>query len=182
MGSYPTGARGFATLDPRHPAAWGICDRCGQRYDLRDLTFQYEWAGVGLQNLRILVCRRKCLDIPNEQLRAYAVPADPLPVRNPRPDFSDMGGPIIVTTVAATSSPLLPASVARNYMALEMPASFGVSINPTGGDASPGAMGASFFAPGSAINLLGTAAQSAMTYWCAVAGLQLVVQIDNDAG
>jgi len=34
-------------------------------------------------NIRILVCRR-CLDTPQEQLRAIVVPADPLPIINAR--------------------------------------------------------------------------------------------------
>lgn len=182
MGSYPSGANGFAFVNPRRPSAWGICDRCGFRYLHSDLTWQFEWSGAQLQNQRILVCKHKCLDVPQEQLRAYAPPPDPIPIRNPRPDFSDMGGPIVITTVAAASSQLLPASAARNYMALEMPAAFGVSINATGGSASPGSSGAAFYAPGSAINLIGVSSQSLINYWCAVAGLRLVVQVAEDAG
>lgn len=182
MGAYPSGAKGFAFVDARRPVAYAICDRCGQRFNRTDLAWQFEWAGPRLQNQRILVCVRKCLDVPNEQLRSYSPPPDPLPVRNPRPDQSDMGGPTVLTTVKATSSPLIPALAGRNYMAMEMPISFGVSINATGGNAAPGSSGAKFYAPGSAINLIGPAAASAMTYWCAVAGLQLVVQTDSDAG
>lgn len=36
-------------------------------------------------NLRKLVCKR-CLDIPNEQLRPRILSADPVPVANPRPE------------------------------------------------------------------------------------------------
>ena len=93
-------ANGRARVNAKHPSAFGICDRDGFRYNLRDLIWQYEWSGIKLQNTRFLVCRR-CLDKPNEQLRAYAVPPDPIPVRNPRPDLSYMGNaPLIVTTVA----------------------------------------------------------------------------------
>ncbi len=42
-----------------------------------------EWAGNKLMNKRQLVCRR-CNDIPNTQLRAIVLPADPMPVMNPR--------------------------------------------------------------------------------------------------
>ena len=95
-------ANGHARVSARNPSAFGICDRDGQRWNLRDLRWQNEWSGIKLQNLRILVCPR-CLDRPNEQLRAYAVPPDPLPVRNPRPDSSYMGDmPTIVTTIAGT--------------------------------------------------------------------------------
>lgn len=90
MGAFPRGANGFARVDPRRPSAFAICDRCGQRYLHADLKWQMEWQGVQLQNKRILVCRRKCYDEPNPQLRAYAVPPDPLPVLNARPDLSDM--------------------------------------------------------------------------------------------
>ena len=36
-----------------------------------------------MTNLRFLVCRR-CLDVPNQQLRAIILPADPVPINNPR--------------------------------------------------------------------------------------------------
>ena len=42
-----------------------------------------EWRGTSLQNLWILVCRR-CLDVPQEQLRAIQLPADPVPIWQPR--------------------------------------------------------------------------------------------------
>lgn len=34
-------------------------------------------------NLRILVCP-PCIDRPQQQLRAIVIPADPVPIRNPR--------------------------------------------------------------------------------------------------
>ena len=91
MGSYPRGANGFARVDPRNLSAFAICDRCGQRYSRTDLVWQFDWRGSQLQNLRILVCTRKCLDEPQPQLRSYSPPPDPLPVQNPRPDMSVMG-------------------------------------------------------------------------------------------
>jgi hypothetical protein len=36
-----------------------------------------------LQNIRLLVCNT-CYDVPQEQLRAIVVPADPVPIVNPR--------------------------------------------------------------------------------------------------
>jgi hypothetical protein len=48
-----------------------------------DLQWQYDWAGASLINKRILVCDT-CNDVPQEQLRAIVVPADPIPIVNPR--------------------------------------------------------------------------------------------------
>jgi len=47
------------------------------------LQWQYDWAGASLVNKRILVCDT-CNDVPQEQLRAIVIPADPLPIINPR--------------------------------------------------------------------------------------------------
>lgn len=100
-------ANGRARVNPRSPRAFGICDDCGFRYNLQRLVFQNEWSGVRLRNTGFLVCP-SCLDDPNEQLRAYAVPPDPIPVRNPRPDSSYMGNqPTIVTTVAGVPATYL---------------------------------------------------------------------------
>jgi hypothetical protein len=78
---------GRATVSPRKPQVHGICDRCGFRYLLGDLRWQMQWAGPRLQNLRLLVCET-CYDKPQENgLRTIVLPADPLPVMNPRPEF-----------------------------------------------------------------------------------------------
>lgn len=90
MGSFPRGANGFARVNQRSPEAFAICDRCGQRYNHSDLVWQFDWAGAQLQNKRTLVCIRKCLDEPNEQLRSYSPPPDPIPIKDPRPDTSEM--------------------------------------------------------------------------------------------
>lgn len=66
---------------------WGYCDRCNFRYDLKDLSWQFEWRGLRLANLRLLVCCR-CLDDPQEQLRAIFIPPDPAPVKDARPGYS----------------------------------------------------------------------------------------------
>jgi hypothetical protein len=39
-----------------------------------------------MQNLRILVCET-CYDAPQQQLRAIVVPADPVPIENPRIEY-----------------------------------------------------------------------------------------------
>jgi len=47
------------------------------------LSWQYDWAGASMINKRMLVCNT-CYDVPQEQLRAIIVPADPMPILNPR--------------------------------------------------------------------------------------------------
>ena len=74
---------GRAKVNPRSPEAWGICDNCSFLYNLSELRWQFTWAGNKLINTKQLVCRR-CNDIPNVQLRAIVIPADPMPVMNPR--------------------------------------------------------------------------------------------------
>jgi hypothetical protein len=54
-----------------------------------NLQFQFEWAGAQLRNTYKLVCKH-CLDIPQEQLRAIVLPADPVPIYYPSPeDFAN---------------------------------------------------------------------------------------------
>ena len=83
----------FAYADIARPQAWGCCDRCGFRYLRSELVWQYDFRGRSLANLRILVCRRTCLDAPQPQLKTIVVGPDPIPVRDPRPGFaaSQMG-------------------------------------------------------------------------------------------
>lgn len=74
---------GRARTSSRSPQAHAICDRCGFRYNHVALRFQYEWAGAALYNTQMLVCQR-CLDVPQQQLRSVILPADPMPIPNPR--------------------------------------------------------------------------------------------------
>lgn len=74
---------GRARISARKPEAAGVCDRCGFVYSHSDLSWQFDYAGTGLINKRILVCR-PCLDTPQNQLRSIALPADPVPIANPR--------------------------------------------------------------------------------------------------
>jgi len=79
---------GRAQTSTRNPRAFGVCDRCGIWYNHDRLQWQYQWGGASLYNKRILVCNT-CLDVPQQQLRAIIVPADPTPIMNPRTqDFS----------------------------------------------------------------------------------------------
>ena len=74
---------GRARVSTRNPQAFGICDRCGALLNHVDLRWQFDWRGAALQNLRFLVCNR-CEDVPQQQLRAIVVPADPVPIMNAR--------------------------------------------------------------------------------------------------
>jgi hypothetical protein len=74
---------GRARTSATNPQAHAICDRCGFRYNHVDLRWQMGYAGAGLVNKRLLVCR-SCHDEPNAQLRAFVIPADPVPIVNPR--------------------------------------------------------------------------------------------------
>jgi len=76
---------GRAAVDPSSPQAWGTCDRCGFNYNLCKLTWQYDWRGTSMQNLKILVCPR-CLDQPSPWYRSVFLPPDPPPIMNARPE------------------------------------------------------------------------------------------------
>jgi hypothetical protein len=75
---------GRARINASAPQAAGMCDRCGFIFTHSTLQFQMDYAGAGLVNKNLLVCHR-CMDRPQDQLRAIVIPADPIPIRNPRP-------------------------------------------------------------------------------------------------
>jgi hypothetical protein len=83
---------GHVRISARRPLGFRCCDRCGFNYSRDDLTWQYEWNGSSLTNLRLLVCET-CRDRPNPQLRTYVPGADPIPFFNPRVDL-DLGWPM----------------------------------------------------------------------------------------
>lgn len=74
---------GRAKTSATNPQAHAICDRCGFRYNHVNLRWQFDWRGTSLQNIKMLVCD-PCYDEPQQQLRAIVVPADPVPIMNPR--------------------------------------------------------------------------------------------------
>jgi hypothetical protein len=74
---------GRARISARSPQAAGVCDRCGRVVNHVDLRWQFDWRGASLMNTRVLVCRT-CEDKPQEQLRTIVIPADPVPIMNPR--------------------------------------------------------------------------------------------------
>ena len=72
-----------AALDPQHPSAFAICDICGFMYNHRDLRAAVQWQGNQVRKTGHSVCPT-CWDAPNPVLRATVLPADPVPVLNPR--------------------------------------------------------------------------------------------------
>jgi hypothetical protein len=99
-----------ARVSRTNPRAFAVCDRCGKVTNHDQLQWQYQWAGPQLQNLNILVCSG-CLDQPNEQLRSIVLPADPVPIQNPRPgEFA---------TMVISSSPDSFATIVPNWLATE---------------------------------------------------------------
>ena len=73
---------GRARTSAKNPQAFAVCQRCGLWYNRVNLDFQFEWRGAALLNTYILVCK-ECLDVPQEQLRAITLPADPVPIFYP---------------------------------------------------------------------------------------------------
>jgi hypothetical protein len=106
---------GRAYANARNPRAFAVCDRCGIWINHHKLSFQWDWAGAGMINKQILVCPR-CLDKPQEQLRAIVLPADPLPIANPR----------IEPFVADQSTQRVTGSTVRTY------GNTGIPIGPVG--------------------------------------------------
>lgn len=88
---------GRAHVSASNPRAFGVCDRCGIWHQLCNLSWQYQWAGTRLQNLRLLVCAQ-CLDVPQPQLKARILPPDPVPVMNARPENFDADNNTFLTT------------------------------------------------------------------------------------
>lgn len=80
---------GRASVDAEHPVAFALCDRCGAWRNRDELTWQFDYRGNALSNLRILVCseRSRCNDAPQEGLRPVIIPPDPIPVKDPRIEF-----------------------------------------------------------------------------------------------
>jgi hypothetical protein len=79
--------RDLRSVNPEAPRAGAICDRCGLTYYHHELRSESRWAGEALKWTGFLVCAT-CLDKPQEQDRPRALPPDPIPIRNPRPENS----------------------------------------------------------------------------------------------
>lgn len=88
------------TPDPYAGRAHGACDRCQFQYALSDLQYQYDFRGDQLTNTRFRVCP-DCMDKPYEGNRPVKLPADPIPVLDPRVE------PVQAEMNAGTPSPSL---------------------------------------------------------------------------
>lgn len=97
---HPTG-RGRVNM--RSPAALAVCDRCSFTYNHRDLSWQFQWSGVKLQNLWLLVCR-ECLDTPQPQIKTIVIPPDPLPIQYARPEAYSETVPSFIAEESTTFS------------------------------------------------------------------------------
>lgn len=78
-----------AATNPSSPRAWATCGRCGFISNLVDLRWQFQWRGTQLMNTKLLVCDT-CYDTPQRQLGTVILPADPVAVRNARPEAYPM--------------------------------------------------------------------------------------------
>jgi len=72
-------------IDAYSPEGHGTCDKCSQIYNLNQLIWQQEYRGNSLMRTGFRVCSR-CLDIPYQGRRPIIIPADPVPLRDPRPE------------------------------------------------------------------------------------------------
>ncbi len=80
---------GRARTSPSSPAAFAVCDRCGMWWNHNRLRWQIDIRGPVLANIRLLVCP-DCYDEPAWNTRAIVLPADPVPVVQPRTqNFAD---------------------------------------------------------------------------------------------
>lgn len=83
--AFPQSSHAFA--DERASDPWFFCDRCGFRYPRSHAVWQFDFRGLQLQNLRILVCTDTCNDDPQPQLRPIIIGPDPVPIVDARPGF-----------------------------------------------------------------------------------------------
>jgi hypothetical protein len=104
---------GRARTSAKNPQAFAVCMRCGFWYNRVELAFQWEWSGAQLRNTYLLVCK-PCTDTPQEQLRAFVLPADPVPIYYPsvenfaedETDYHTVNAPPV--TDAVTGIPVPP--------------------------------------------------------------------------
>jgi len=140
---------GRAKTSSKNPQAHAICDRCGFRYNFVDLRVQFEWRGPVLGPIgKIFVCDT-CYDEPQEQLRAFTLPADPVPIVNARPelypqDSTDYIGVGTTTTAYPSGIPVISQNVlgATSTQAI-IPQPIGPNSRPNAkGQLNPSVIGA----------------------------------------
>jgi hypothetical protein len=99
---------GKAFIDSRAPRALAICERCQGMVFHDTLRWQMQWRGPRLSNIRLYVCP-ECYDTPQEQLRTFVLPIDPVPIANPRPEnYTEADNPASYLGFAARNN-YLPA-------------------------------------------------------------------------
>lgn len=69
--------------NPYASAARAVCDRCQCEVQRMDLVWQMEYRGNNLMRTGFLVCKT-CLDVPYQGRRPIILPADPVPILDPR--------------------------------------------------------------------------------------------------
>lgn len=122
---------GRARTNPRSPQAHAICQKCGFRVNRVDLQNQAEWRGAALLPINIWVCDR-CLDVPQEQLRAIVLPADPVPVLLPFPEpFVSDETNIFSLTTGSTVDPITGLPVPGTTQ-LTTTSGLGLTTSPVG--------------------------------------------------
>lgn len=78
---------GRASINSQRPEAFGVCDKCGFMFNHKELSWDYDWRGPRLQNLRTLVCRA-CQDVPQANgQKTFILPPDPPSIANARPEY-----------------------------------------------------------------------------------------------
>lgn len=78
----------YARVSQSSPESFAVCDRCGFFRNSSDLVWQDQWAGTQIYSNQILVCKDRCYDQLQEQLRTIILPPDPMPVLDARvPSF-----------------------------------------------------------------------------------------------
>lgn len=76
-------------FDAKNPRAIAICDGCGFLIQHDHLREKKDYRGGTVPvGLGIYVCA-SCDDVPQPYYRRLLLRADPIPVRNPRPDSQD---------------------------------------------------------------------------------------------
>ena len=99
----------YARVSTTNPEAWAQCDRCGFFRNRTDLVYQPIWAGTHLYQIQILVCKNRCYDLPNEQLRTIILPPDPPPVLNARvPNFAYEEQIVLIAQQGSVYKPTAP--------------------------------------------------------------------------
>ena len=74
---------GQAVVDPENPERFALCDRCQRQFNRSALSWQKQYAGPVLIDIKLLVCA-DCLDEPAPFQRTITIPMDPPPVYNAR--------------------------------------------------------------------------------------------------